>query len=530
MKFMTGPLGLELTLNSRKMSLKKYLGIGICSLFLLISCSEEEDNGVLTFDAPSVSLSLESGEFRIGQTIRVDASFEASALFRNFVVQRGSTIIDQINYSDRTEGEDNYSLEFFITENLLGTTQTFTFTVTDTFGETDTATFAATVSEVAPTFTIEDVEINGTPFKLVKGKINFDESFDNENLWLLKGEVTVEDITTLTIQEGTSIFAMDSIVPASPPQQPDPIIISGALDVQIGGALIAEGTQENPILFNTVNAAPNQSETPDKGDWLGVVLRGDDSPEDSSGILKYVRIENGGNGDEALQLRQVGGATTIDYVQVHNTDDTGIRMRGGYVNLKHILVTQPDDRGIRYSDGWEGNGQFWTIVTDVDDSIGLNGRDTGESPRNSDAVMSNITVIGPNIVGDGPGDTEGVRLRDDANGAFHNTIVTGFDDSFRNRNGGTMVIKNSTVFGNGEDGDDDGLHNSVRDDFRDPTNNNSEDEIVLTDVFVGISTTNSSDASTLGDFFDAVNFVGAVSPDDDWTLGWTLNFDGTPRE
>ena len=178
MKSMIGPLGLELTLNSRKMSLKKYLGIGLCALFLLIACSEEEDNGVLTFEAPSVDLSLESGEFRIGQTIRVDVSLEASALFRNFVVQRGSSIIDQINYPDRTEGEDNYSLEFFITENLLGTTQTFTFTVTDTFGETDSAAFTATISEVAPAFTIEDVELNGTEFKQVTGRINFDETFE----------------------------------------------------------------------------------------------------------------------------------------------------------------------------------------------------------------------------------------------------------------------------------------------------------------------------------------------------------------
>ena len=498
------------------MSLKKYLGIGLCSLFLLISCSEEEDNGVLTFDAPSVGLSLESGEFRIGQTIRVDVSLEASALFRNFVVKRGSAIIDQINYPDRTEGEDNYSLEFFITENLLGTTQTFTFTVTDTFGETDSAAFTATVSEVAPAFTIEDVELNGTAFKQVTGRINFDETFDKDNLWLLNGEVEVDDITTLTIEAGTTVYALDE---------------NTELNVLIGGTLLAQGTVEEPIVFTSINAAPNQPEEPDNGDWIGVVLRGDDSLDGNSGILEYVRIENGGNGDEALQLRQVGGATIIDYVQVHNTDDTGIRMRGGYVNLKHILVTQSDDRGIRYSDGWEGNGQFWAIITDVDDSEGLLGRDTDESPRASDAVMSNVTVVGPFVVGDGAGDTDGVQVRDGAKGEFHNFIVTGFDDSFRNRSDdGDMIIKNSAVFGNGADGDEDGLHSSVRDDFRDPANNNSEDEIVLTDVFVGVSTANSSDASTLGDFFDAVNFVGAVSPDDDWTLGWTINFDGTPRE
>ncbi len=496
---------------------KKYWVIAICTLGLLISCSEEEDNGVLTFDIPNVSLSLESGEFRIGQTIRVTAEYEASALFREFVVQRGNSVVERIRYPEGLEGEDDYTLEFLITNDLLGTTQTFTFTVTDSLGESDSATFTATVSEVEPAFTIEDVEINGTTFRQVTGRINFDETFDNDHLWLLNGEVEVEDITTLTIEEGTTIYALDE---------------NTELNVQIGGTLLAEGTLEEPIIFTSINAAPNQPEDPDNGDWIGVVLRGDDTPDGNSGILNYVRIENGGNGDEALQLRQVGGATEIDYVQVHNTDDTGIRMRGGYVNLKHILVTKPDDRGIRYSDGWEGNGQFWAILTDVDDSEGILGRDTDESPRNSDAVMSNVTVVGPFVLGDGAGDTDGVQVRDGGKGEFHNFIVTGFDDSFRNRSDdGDMVIKNTLVFGNGQAGDEDGLHSSIRDDFRLPENSNIEDEpIALADNFVGVSADNPSDASTLGDFFDAVNFVGAVSPDDDWTLGWTLNFDGTPRE
>lgn len=494
----------------------KFVGT-IMAILVLWSCNDDDDSfEPPTFDVPSIELSITEGAFRIGQTIRVSAEYEASALFQEFTVARGGTIIDRITYPTRTIGEDSYDLEFLITPDLLGSTEVFTFSVRDALGETASETFTATVSDIAPAYTIEDVEINGTAFKQVTGNINFDETFDNENLWLLNGEVRVEDITTLTIEEGTMVYAIDEAT---------------ELNVQIGGSLIAEGSVTAPIVFNSINAAPNQPDEPDNGDWVGVVLRGDDSPDGNSGVLRYVRIENGGNGDEALQLRQVGGNTTIDFVQVHNSDDTGIRMRGGYVNLKHIVVTKPDDRGVRYSDGWEGNGQFWAILTDVDDSEGILGRDTDESPRNSDAILSNITVIGPFIVGDGAGDTDGVQVRDGGKGEFHNTLVTGFDDSFRNRSDdGDMVIKNSAVFGNGADGDDDGLHSSVRDDFRLPENNNSEDPVVLMDTFIGVSTLNSSDASTLGEFFDAVNFVGAVSPDNDWTLGWSLNFDGTLRE
>ena len=83
---MTGLLGLVLILNFKKMIAKKHLIVVIVLVGFLLSCSEEEDNGVLTFDAPNLSLSIESGEFRIGQTIRVTAEYEATALFREFVV------------------------------------------------------------------------------------------------------------------------------------------------------------------------------------------------------------------------------------------------------------------------------------------------------------------------------------------------------------------------------------------------------------------------------------------------------------
>ncbi|MEL6975454.1 MAG: hypothetical protein AAGL29_08675 [Bacteroidota bacterium] len=494
----------------------KFIG-AIMAVLVLWSCNDDDDGfEPPTFDVPSIELSISEGAFRIGQTIRVNATYEASALFQEFTVARGGTVIERITYPTRTIGEDSYDLEFLITPDLLGSTEIFTFSVRDALGETASETFTATVSEVAPAYQIEDVDLNGTAFKRLTGNVNFDETLDSSNLWLLNGEVTVDDLTTLTIEPGTTVYAADE---------------NTILQVNIGGALVADGTGEAPIVFTSINAAPNQPEDPDDGDWVGVNIIGDDTPEGNSGILRYVRVENGGNGDEPLQLRQVGGGTIVDFVQVHNADDTGLRMRGGYVNVKHLVITKPSDHGVRYSDGWEGSGQFWVILTDRQDTEALLGRDTDESPRTSDAIMSNITVVGPFLTSDGAGDTDGVQLRDGATGEFHNTLVTGFDDSFRNRSDdGAMVIKNSAVFGNGQDGDDDGLHSSVRDDFRLPENNNSEDPVVLMDTFIGVSTLNSSDASTLGEFFDAVNFVGAVSPDNDWTLGWSLNFDGTLRE
>jgi len=496
----------------------KHLYAVMFSALIMLSCSDDDGGSdePIVFDPPAVTIDITSGEFRVGQTIRVSAEFEASALLNSFTVDRDGDVIETINYPAGTTGEDDYDLEFEVDQALLGTTQVFTFTVTDSQGETDSETFTATISDVAPAYQIEDVDINGTSFKRLTGNVNFDETLDSGSLWLLNGEVEVDDLATLTIEPGTMVYAADE---------------NTILQVNIGGTLIADGTAAEPIVFNSVNAAPGQPEDPDDGDWVGVRFNGDDTPEGNSGILRYVRIENGGNGDEPLQLRQVGGATTVDFVQIHNGDDTGLRMRGGYVDVKHLVITKPGDHGVRYSDGWEGNGQFWVILTDEQETEALLGRDTDDSPRTSDAVLSNITVVGPFLTSDGAGDTDGVQLRDGAKGQFHNFIVTGFDDSFRNRSeDGDMVIQNSLVFGNGQAGDEDGLHSSIRDAYRSEENNNVEDEpITLADNFVGVSTTNPSDASTLGDFFDAVSQVGAVAIDNDWTLGWTVNFDGSPR-
>lgn len=493
----------------------------ILLLFLAIgtfySCDSEDDAPTEpepTFNPPSITLSATSGSFVVGQTIRLTAELDAEALLSEVTVTLAGAQEDRVTYT--SQGSATYSFTRVVLPTELGATLEFVFTVTDTLGETDTATYTAQIGAIAPAYQIEEVVIEGTTFKRVTGEINLDETFDSASNWLLNGPVQVADLATLTIEPGTKVYAADATT---------------ILDVQIGGTLIADGTAAAPIIFTTINAAPGQSGTPEPSNWVGININGDDSTTGNSGILRYVRIEYGGNGDEPLQFRQVGGGTTVDYVQVYNAGDTGVRMRGGYVNVKHLVVTKPSDHGVRYSDGWEGNGQFWVILTDRQDTEGLIGRDTETSPRTSNPILSNAIVVGPFLTADGAGDTDGVQVRDGGRGQFHNFVVTGFDDSFRNRSAaGDMVIKNSLVFGNGQAGDEDGLHSSVRDDYRLAENNNVEDEpITLVDNYVGVSTTNPSDASTLGDFFDAVSFVGAVEANADWTAGWTLNFDGTPR-
>ncbi len=494
---------------------KKYISFififGVISL-ILISCNEDDDSSTepLYFE-PEISLSSESGEFGVGQTITIDAELEASGLLESLSVSIGNTNLSKQNYE--ATGNESFRFSIQVPASWLGTTQSIVFMLKDKQGQTISTTYSATISEIEPKYTIEDVNINDINFKQVTGTINFDEIFDSSSNWLLNGSVDVDQQTTLTIDAGTTIYGFTN---------------ESELDVNIGGKIIAEGTLDDPIVFTSFKNAPGQSGNPEAGDWVGVTLRGDDSEDSNSGILNYIRIEYGGNGDDALQLRQVGQGTAIDYVQVHNAGTTGIRIRGGSVNLKHIVVTKPDSRCVRYSGGWNGNGQFWALATSTG-SRAINGTDENLIPQ-SNPIISNAIIIGSGITTGDLDVGEGVRMQDGANGQYYNTVISGFGTSFRVRDGGEITMRNCTVFNNDELGDSGGLHSSVRDQYRETGNNNSEEAFEITNTFVGVSTQNSSDVSSLGDFFDSVNYVGAIPADDDWTLGWTRNFDDSIKE
>jgi hypothetical protein len=93
---------------------------------------------------------------------------------------------------------------------------------------------------------------------------------------------------------------------------------------------------------------------------------------------------------------------------------------------------------------------------------------------------------------------------------------------------GSVVFAYSNVFG---------CDQLARDDaepfFTDPSFNNSEEAIpgLGANDFVPDARTGSDfDPSTLGNFFAPANFKGAIeSPDNDWTLGWVKNPDGSVR-
>lgn len=259
---------------------------------------------------------------------------------------------------------------------------------------------------------------------IVEGEITTNTTWTNENIYLLDGWVYVRAGATLTIEPGTIIKGdFDS---------------KGALIIERDGKIIADGTAEQPIVFTSQRAAGQRS----YGDWGGLIICGRASVNtpanagngteqgeaiieggvgsifgggatpndaDSSGVLRYVRIEFGGipfqpNSEiNGLTMGGVGSKTVIDNVQVSYCGDDAFEWFGGTVNAKHLIAYRNWDDDFDTDFGYRGKIQFALSLRDpnIADQSGSNGFEsdndgsgTGNTPI-TQPIFSNVTILGP---------------------------------------------------------------------------------------------------------------------------------------
>ncbi|MCS6912579.1 MAG: hypothetical protein RMK29_19875 [Myxococcales bacterium] len=395
-----------------------------------------------------------------------------------------------------------------------------------------------------------------------------------DRTWRLRGQVSVPAGVTLTIEPGTVVQGQYGM-PVS------------FLLVERGGRLLAEGTAERPIVFTSER--PPGERAP--GDWGGVVLKGrahlnlpggegelegeagrygggatpDDN--DSSGVLRYVRIEfagrviSGENELNALTLGAVGRGTRIEYVQVHQALDDGFEMFGGSVDLRYCVATAMQDDAFDWDFGWTGRGQFLVAQQIVGD--GNNGIEADNNKDNNDLMpLSSPTLYNVTLVGTGRGQQAmkqprfGLTLRRGTAGRLHNLIVTGFQDAgmvmtedstARRTVDGQLDITHSLFYGNGTT-DERNIYDPQQArlprDPQAPTKpfdlrawvlakermNREADPMLRNPLDVrapdfrpqtGSPALQGARQPPADGFFTPVDYIGAVGPQQDWTRGWT---------
>jgi hypothetical protein len=247
----------------------------------------------------------------------------------------------------------------------------------------------------------------------LNGNINTTTTLTSDKVWILKGYVYVTDGAKLIIQPGTTIVS--------------DISEKGALIIERGSQIFAEGTASKPIVFTSGKSVGERA----PGDWGGIVILGrattnrtsepiieggigrpygGTNDADNSGVLKYVRIEYAGiaalpNSEiNGLTLGAVGSGTTIEYVQTIYANDDAFEFFGGTVNAKNLYAYATADDDFDFDFGYRGKVSYSVSKRDpkfVDAGDAGNGVECDNDGVGSSAQpfthpkLDNMILIGP---------------------------------------------------------------------------------------------------------------------------------------
>lgn len=287
------------------------------------------------------------------------------------------------------------------------------------------------------------------------GLITEDETWTNNNIYVLAGKVVVEDGATLEIEPGTIIKGERGTGS-----------LAATLIIARGGKIMAEGTPEAPIIFTSIDdnieigqmAGTNLDEN-DNGLWGGLLvlgyargsfegdveevqiegipagdtfgLYGGTDDDDNSGVLKYISIRHGGaligEGNEinGLTLGGVGRGTVIDHIEVVANFDDGIEFFGGSVNASNLIVWAQGDDALDIDQAYSGTiTNAMLVAGDISDhSLEIDGP---EGSLEGLFTLDGITMQGNLNTPGGKG--EYADYRSFAMGNSNNIYAYGFKD------------------------------------------------------------------------------------------------------
>ena len=303
----------------------------------------------------------------------------------------------------------------------------------------------------------ENAPINIPTSTTLSGNINATTTLTADKVWTLKGYVYVTDGAKLIIQPGTTIVS--------------DIAEKGALCIERGAQLIAEGTATKPIVFTSGRA--NGEKQP--GDWGGIVILGRAKTNrtseptieggigrpfggtndlDNSGVLRFVRIEYAGiaampNSEiNALTLGGVGSGTIIENVQTIYANDDAFEFFGGTVSPRNLYAFATADDDFDFDFGFTGtitNGVAKRDPQFVDNGDAGNGVECDNDGTGSTAQpythpkLYNMILVGPNVSTALANHNLGLRFRRATQFTMKNSIVWGW------MKGGLSLESNETA-------------------------------------------------------------------------------------
>ncbi len=351
------------------------------------------------------------------------------------------------------------------------------------------------------------VTINPADFKgeLLAGQ---SATLDPTQVYNLTGSFIVRGGATLTIPAGTRIEATGGT--------------ASYIAIAQDGLLYVNGTSTNPVVMTSGNAVKAT------GDWGGLVICGRANTNkggstgqtatsevgdltyggtentDSSGVIRYLRVEYTGAAFNAtkefngVSLFGVGSGTVFEYVQAYKSGDDGIEFFGGAVNPRYLIALHSEDDAVDFADGFSGTIDY-VFIKDVAKAgvEGSNNGDNGAATPTTNATLKNFTILKGNLAGS----EHGMFLKE-GTGKWNcqNIYIDGFTKGLK--------IKSAV---------------------EDPSSNTNVDNgfVTFNPIYFGATITTQSEYAgtnttylTVGANTGAGNSGGTPS----WTTGWTTGF------
>ena len=287
----------------------------------------------------------------------------------------------------------------------------------------------------------------------ISANITANRTLFADTTYTLTDFVHVTDGVTLTIQPGTEIRGQ----------------INSALFIMRGGKIVADGRADAPIVFTSDQPVGDRR----PGDWGGLIIIGrgiinrtgvvelegtGESPSnpsidyaggtdnaDSSGVLRYVRIEFAGFAPapneelNALTLAGVGSRTKIEFVQTLAGLDDSFEWFGGAVDGKFLLSVESGDDHFDASEGYVGRNQF--LIAYQDTILPANPQGGGASSDPQGFEVDNCGSASGSGCGQ-PGGPQGYNTTPLTIPLFANftLIGTGADGTIQNNSGGIGMV------------------------------------------------------------------------------------------
>ncbi len=265
-------------------------------------------------------------------------------------------------------------------------------------------------------------------------------TWSTDTLYRIQNSVTVESGATLTIEAGTLIRASGT---------------DASIIVEKGGRIVANGRRESPVVMTCDEHVGYRA----PGCWGGLIIRGiapvgtasvsdsdsmadaepaygGNDPNDSSGVLRFLRVEFAGAAAEgaakrppAVGLYGAGSGTVIEHVQVHEAAGDGIAFRGGTAWCLSCVSSGAGGNALDWAQGWSGSVQHVYIHQDAQGEHAIHASGAGGSSSTQQGIspkVYNATLVGYRPIEMETSTSVGIVVRDSGELFARNVLVTGF--------------------------------------------------------------------------------------------------------